>query len=470
MYKSALFNKRAVFSGEDQKNLDSFLEYAKEASHIAPQYQQRYDQLLQKLNETQKLYRSTLGRCVYCGSKRLQQGEALCAECSELFHYTYKEEKKKIQDIINKVFGLDSASQFNEEFSGKSKKEPILNLTPEDKEFFKQLRIQSSLRFSPDEIRKASLLAGLSLYGLPDRKDRVAYDWAAKFNIDLSQYQLQRGSGLLWSPEIRTMTAAKAYGIGGGTGEGMTWGESYIDTFSYVFFPSTGKGLDAADTVRVNSSRLREKDGKVYCAGSEGILILTFPAKKGSLPQSDDQVLPQTSAPLGAAPVLGGPVNHPEPPNNNAMREQIETVEEMEIGKPIEQKEKEVALKKEIQIDKAGPAKTIVINIAKMRGTKKANGRLHPFAKEDWYGWAGAERFSDGSEPLIGDFEDRTVIVDANGVGLYIGDDVFTQNGTSFMYRAKGESKEHLIKLAEQVLVAGDLDDEILERMGFYPI
>jgi hypothetical protein len=29
---------------------------------------------------------------------------------------------------------------------------------------------------------------------------------------------------------------------------------------------------------------------------------------------------------------------------------------------------------------------------------------LHPFRRNDWYGFAGAERFADGSEPLIGDW------------------------------------------------------------------
>lgn len=28
-------------------------------------------------------------------------------------------------------------------------------------------------------------------------------------------------------------------------------------------------------------------------------------------------------------------------------------------------------------------------------------GKLHPFTKNDWYGWAGAERFPDGSDPYI---------------------------------------------------------------------
>lgn len=53
--------------------------------------------------------------------------------------------------------------------------------------------------------------------------------------------------------------------------------------------------------------------------------------------------------------------------------------------------------------------------------------RLAPFTKQDWYGFAGAEPFADGSEPLIGyfsavDAEGGEVaviaVLDANGLGL----------------------------------------------------
>lgn len=51
-----------------------------------------------------------------------------------------------------------------------------------------------------------------------------------------------------------------------------------------------------------------------------------------------------------------------------------------------------------------------------------------PFAKEDWYGFSGAERLPDGSEPLMNastvtiDDQDAMVIIDAHGVGIFWGD------------------------------------------------
>jgi hypothetical protein len=50
------------------------------------------------------------------------------------------------------------------------------------------------------------------------------------------------------------------------------------DTFHYVFFPSTGKGIDAADTYSLLDPRMRETDGHVYLAGSEGVIIVTLPS------------------------------------------------------------------------------------------------------------------------------------------------------------------------------------------------
>lgn len=51
---------------------------------------------------------------------------------------------------------------------------------------------------------------------------------------------------------------------------------------------------------------------------------------------------------------------------------------------------------------------------------------LRPFRKEDWYGYAGAEPFDDGSDPLIGEIEVRVeglpyfaiVILDAEGLHI----------------------------------------------------
>ena len=53
------------------------------------------------------------------------------------------------------------------------------------------------------------------------------------------------------------------------------------------------------------------------------------------------------------------------------------------------------------------------------------------FEREDWYGWAGAEQFPDGSEPVIfngvvdyrGKVEPVTVVGDRNGVEVHVGED-----------------------------------------------
>lgn len=57
---------------------------------------------------------------------------------------------------------------------------------------------------------------------------------------------------------------------------------------------------------------------------------------------------------------------------------------------------------------------------------------MQPFSKHDWYGWAGAEAFPGGAEPLIGECTVvnrdgatvfATVIVDAQGVTVNLDDE-----------------------------------------------
>lgn len=55
---------------------------------------------------------------------------------------------------------------------------------------------------------------------------------------------------------------------------------------------------------------------------------------------------------------------------------------------------------------------------------------IREFSKTDWYGWAGATRFKNGSEPLIYEQElnegstSLTIIGDANGITIYMTADV----------------------------------------------
>jgi hypothetical protein len=44
--------------------------------------------------------------------------------------------------------------------------------------------------------------------------------------------------------------------------------------------------------------------------------------------------------------------------------------------------------------------------------------KVKPFTKNDWYGFAGAEPFADGSEPMIGYDNEQNIMVIADGTGI----------------------------------------------------
>lgn len=58
-----------------------------------------------------------------------------------------------------------------------------------------------------------------------------------------------------------------------------------------------------------------------------------------------------------------------------------------------------------------------MINVSRLRrilssaGLKKraSFGTVRKFRKEDWWGWASAESFSDGSDPVIGEFDEVSI-------------------------------------------------------------
>ena len=75
-------------------------------------------------------------------------------------------------------------------------------------------------------------------------------------------------SGLLFEPKIERLTYSEYVDNGG----------SEIDTFDYVFFPSSKTGLDAADTKI--TKKYVDKDGKIYIAGARGVFVLTDPFVK----------------------------------------------------------------------------------------------------------------------------------------------------------------------------------------------
>jgi hypothetical protein len=87
---------------------------------------------------------------------------------------------------------------------------------------------------------------------------------------------------------------------------------------------------------------------------------LKFKGASADLIESDTQIGQKMQTTQEPA-VLGGELEHTEPPNQNAMREAIETQAETEVGKPIAETQAEV---KQPEIIDAKPGKQIIINIA----------------------------------------------------------------------------------------------------------
>jgi hypothetical protein len=99
-------------------------------------------------------------------------------------------------------------------------------------------------------------------------------------------------------------------------------------------------------------------------------------------PTSDEQIIPNQTAEAGPAttelnenshpengpagsPVLDGDLKSPERPNVNAVREALDAQAEMEVGKPIVEKEKELEAEENAPIEvESGKGKQIIINIA----------------------------------------------------------------------------------------------------------
>jgi hypothetical protein len=93
-----------------------------------------------------------------------------------------------------------------------------------------------------------------------------------------------------------------------------------------------------------------------------------LPASQAQAPEagpSNTELAENAHTENGASPVLDGDLHSPERPNVNAMREAVETQAEMEVGKPIQEKQEEVKDGESgtMEID-AKPGKQIIINIA----------------------------------------------------------------------------------------------------------
>lgn len=101
---------------------------------------------------------------------------------------------------------------------------------------------------------------------------------------------------------------------------------------------------------------------------------------------------------------------------------------------------------------------------------------LKPFEKTDWFGWGGANKFPDGSEPLIAHGEFATMIV---GGGDTPEDDPIVyidygdpDEGTAHFATKGFETKDDAIRAGHKYigLLNEPIDENELKALGFYSI
>lgn len=71
---------------------------------------------------------------------------------------------------------------------------------------------------------------------------------------------------------------------------------------------------------------------------------------------------------------------------------------------------------------------------------------MKEFTKQDWYGYAGAEEFEDGSQPLIGGYGVLTVIVDKNGLQAWV------EGREDEAFILMSSDKQYCVDVAENLL------------------
>lgn len=86
--------------------------------------------------------------------------------------------------------------------------------------------------------------------------------------------------------------------------------------------------------------------------------------------------------------------------------------------------------------------------------------KTQKFGREDWYAYAGAERFTDGSDPLIGecrvDGEEAIAVFDGEGVFVHL-------TGTEDRHWSKPSTRAQ----AWAQLLEQDLKADALTALGF---
>ena len=75
---------------------------------------------------------------------------------------------------------------------------------------------------------------------------------------------------------------------------------------------------------------------------------------------------------------------------------------------------------------------------------------VREFTVYDWHGYAGAERFSDGSAPLIGECNAVVVIADRYQIEISVLGKIFSLQGINGMKYYKKGIVERILKIAER--------------------
>ena len=96
---------------------------------------------------------------------------------------------------------------------------------------------------------------------------------------------------------------------------------------------------------------------------------------------------------------------------------------------------------------------------------------MRDFTKADWMTYSGAENFSDGSEPMLGEYGSIFVIIDGYGISVGSLDEEFVLE-EEFVLDGVRDNKEYKLDIAERILkeIKGKTKREIerfLAGLGF---
>lgn len=94
---------------------------------------------------------------------------------------------------------------------------------------------------------------------------------------------------------------------------------------------------------------------------------------------------------------------------------------------------------------------------------------LRRFTKEDWYGWAGAERFEDGSEPFIGEFDDVLVVACRCAIEFYFNceEEEDGPDGRIFAWHSESLSPAMVELIVAAIVQMGTPTEAYLLELGF---